>query len=83
MAPTPIRPHSSLLSRNSASGLLGSPLNTFKVPLLSELSTASDVPAEEKAHISTVGMSSSFPEVSGVWISVFLESCVSLLNLGR
>jgi hypothetical protein len=66
MAPTPIRPQSSMLSRIPASGSLGSSLNAFKVPLLSEFSTASDIPAEDKAHISTVGMRPSFPEVSGV-----------------
>ena len=66
MAPTPIRPHSSLLSRHPTSGSLGSSLNTFKIPLLSEPSTPLDIPVEDKAHISTVGMGSSFPEVSGL-----------------
>ena len=66
LAPTPIRPHSSLLSRNAASGSLGSSLNGFKVPLVSESSTALDIPAEDKAHISTVSVDPSFTEVSGV-----------------
>lgn len=66
MAPTPIRPQSSMLSRNPAPGSLGSSLNAFKVPLLSESSTVPDIPVEDKAHIFTVGMRPSFPEVSGV-----------------
>ena len=76
MAPTPVRPHSSLLSRNPGSGSLGSSLNTFKVPLLSEPSTASDVPVQDKAHMSIVGMGASFPEASGEWFSMFSERCV-------
>jgi len=71
MAPIPIRPHSSFLSRNPVSGSLGSSLNAFKIPLSTEASTASDIPAEDKAHISTISMGPSFPEVSGVWISGF------------